>query len=166
MMDEQELPGEDRWVEEPPKPTDFSAVVDSGKRQEFSTGSRRDTRDGKGRYDLLPPHAIFRLARHYENGAKKYGPHNWLKGQPISRYIDSAIRHIFKYLEGHTEEDHAIAAAWNMLAVVQTEEMVKRGTLPPELCDLGESQALFGVKQPRHTPEQLEALVESVRQNP
>lgn len=28
----------------------FSEVKDSGKRQDFGTGSVRDTRDGKGRY--------------------------------------------------------------------------------------------------------------------
>lgn len=63
----------------------FNEVKDSGKRQEFQTGSIRDTREGKGRYDLLPPHAIFRLAKHFENGAKKYGDRNWEKGQPLSR---------------------------------------------------------------------------------
>lgn len=33
-------------------------IKDSGKREEFATGSRRDTREGKGRFDLLPPFAI------------------------------------------------------------------------------------------------------------
>ena len=68
-------------------------IKDSGVRQDFETGSRRDTRDGKGRYDLLPMRAIQRLARHFEGGAKKYGDRNWEKGQPISRYLDSALRH-------------------------------------------------------------------------
>ncbi|HUS51203.1 MAG TPA: dATP/dGTP diphosphohydrolase domain-containing protein, partial [Candidatus Paceibacterota bacterium] len=72
---------------------EFKEVKDSGKRQDFDTGSRRDTRDGKGRYDLLPVRAIKRLAKHYENGAKKYGDRNWEKGQPLSRYLDSALRH-------------------------------------------------------------------------
>ena len=59
-------------------------VRDSGQRQEFETGSRRDTREGKGRYDLLPAHAIFLVARQLEEGAKKYGERNWEKGQPLS----------------------------------------------------------------------------------
>lgn len=124
----------------------FDKVQDSGKRQEFETGSRRDTRDGKGRYDLLPPYAIQRLAKHYENGSVKYGDNNWLKGQPISRYVDSALRHLYKYLEGHNDEDHAIAAVWNMIAVVQTEEMVRRGTLPKELDDLQAVWKMYGVR--------------------
>ena len=35
---------------------------------------------GKGRCDLLPPNALLRLARHFENGSKKYGDRNWEKG--------------------------------------------------------------------------------------
>jgi hypothetical protein len=52
-------------------------VKDSGKRQEFSTGARRDISTGKGRFDLLPPYAITRLAQHFENGSLKYGDRNW-----------------------------------------------------------------------------------------
>ena len=35
--------------------TGDSVIKDSGKREEFQTGSRRDTREGKGRFDLFPP---------------------------------------------------------------------------------------------------------------
>lgn len=115
---------------------EFDKVKDSGKRQEFSTGSRRDTQDGKGRYDLMSPLSLQRLARHFENGAKKYGDRNWELGQPLTRYIDSAIRHIYAYLEGKRDEDHIIAGAWNLLALVHTEEMIKRGLLPQALDDL------------------------------
>ena len=111
-------------------------IKDSGKRQEFDTGSRRDTRDGKGRYDLLPARAIARLARHFEAGSKKYGDRNWEKGQPLSRYLDSGIRHAFKYLEGQQDEDHLIAACWNLLCAADTEERLKVGILPKELHDL------------------------------
>ncbi len=114
---------------------EFDSVTDSGARQEFVTGSVRDTRDGKGRYDLLPPLAIRRLARHYENGARKYGDRNWEKGQQITRYIDSAMRHLFAILEGKLDEDHAAAAAWNVMAIIETEERIARGLLPVELDD-------------------------------
>lgn len=116
----------------------FNKVVDSGKRREFKTGSVRDTRDGKGRFDLLPPHGITRLAQHFENGARKYGDHNWLKGQPLSGYLDSALRHIFKQLGGSREEDHMAAAAWNALAYIETEYRIEKGLLPKELNDLGQ----------------------------
>jgi len=114
----------------------FNKVFDSGKRQKFKTGSVRDTRDNKGRFDLITPIGLKRLAQHYENGAKKYGDRNWEKGQPVSRYIDSAIRHLYVYLGGSREEDHLAACAWNALAAIHTEEMVNRGKLPKELKDL------------------------------
>lgn len=109
---------------------------DSGQREEFSTGSRRDTREGKGRYDLLPPLAIQRLALVYEKGGKRYGDRNWEKGQPLSRYLDSALRHLFQVLEGNDDEDHAGHAAWNVLALIATQEWIRRGELPVELGDL------------------------------
>lgn len=116
-------------------------IKDSGKRQEFQTGSRRDTRDNKGRFDLLPARAIARLARHFEGGASKYGDRNWEKGQPLSRYMDSALRHAFKYLGGATDEDHLVAAAWNLLCLADTEMRIKEGLLPKELNDIPENKS-------------------------
>ena len=111
-------------------------IKDSGERQSFQTGSVRDSRDGKGRFDLLPMRALQRLARHYEAGAKKYGDRNWEKGQPISRYLDSGIRHACKYLEGQRDEDHLIAAVWNLIGAADTEERIKAGLLSKELDDV------------------------------
>lgn len=116
--------------------SNFDKVNDSGKRQEFNTGSVRDTRDGKGRFDLITPIGLKRLAKHYENGAKKYGDRNWEKGQPLSRYMDSLIRHAYCLLEGKRDEDHAAAIAWNAMAYIHTEEMIERGVLPKELNDM------------------------------
>lgn len=114
----------------------FEKVSDSGERQEFQTGSVRDTRKGKGRFDLLPCYALTRLAQHYENGTVKYGDRNWEKGQNLSRYLDSAIRHLIKYLGGSREEDHLAAVAWNALAYIETEYRIKMGMLPKELNDM------------------------------
>lgn len=114
----------------------FDGVKDSGKREEFDTGSRRDTRDGKGRFDLLSPFVMERDARHLEFGAKKYGDRNWEKGQPLSRYYDSAIRHMNKFIMGHRDEDHLAAARWNIGALMHTQEMIRIGRLPVELDDL------------------------------
>jgi len=113
--------------------TEFSGVKDSGKREEFPTGSVRDTREGKGRFDLLSPIFLQRLARHVENGAKKYGDRNWEKGQGVMRYFDSCSRHLNKWLEGHRDEDHLAAAAWNIQGMIHTIEMVQRGHLPEAL---------------------------------
>jgi len=114
----------------------FSEVKDSGQRQEFESGAVRDIQEGKGRYDLLPTRAIRRLARHYENGAVKYGENNYLKGMPMSRFLDSALRHLFKALEGHQDEDHLIACAWNLLAIVEFQERIDDGIMDKKWDDL------------------------------
>ena len=62
------------------------------------------------------------VARHFESGALKYGEHNWEKGIPISRYIDSALRHLVKDLAGETDEDHAAAFVWNCMCAAWTME--------------------------------------------
>jgi hypothetical protein len=111
-------------------------VKDSGKRQNFDSGSVRDTRDNKGRYDLLMCHAIHLVARQLEEGAKKYAQRNWELGQPLSRYMDSALRHLFKHLEGHRDERHDVASAWNILAMIETKHRIDLGKLPKELDDL------------------------------
>ena len=111
-------------------------VKDSGYRQKFDTGAHRDTSEGKGRFDLLPCEAITRLAKHFEAGAKKYSDDNWRKGIPLNRYLDSAFRHLYKFMDGQRDEDHAIAAAWNILCMIETEHMIDMGKLPKELNTL------------------------------
>jgi hypothetical protein len=114
----------------------FDTVKDSGVREEMPTGSRRDTREGKGRYDLLPTFGLHRLAAHFENGSKKYGDRNWEIGQPLARMVDSALRHAFEYLQGRADEDHLAAAVWNLICALDAEERIRRGLLPATLDDL------------------------------
>ena len=109
---------------------------DSGERRKFNTGAQRDVVDGKGRYDLISRIMIERLAKLLQRGAEKYNDRNWEKGMPLSVYMDSGMRHLFKFLEGHRDEDHLIAAIWNLQALLHIEEMVKRGVLSEELLDL------------------------------
>ena len=90
-------------------------IKDSGQRTEFESGAVRDMHDGKGRMDLLPWAAIIEVSKHCEAGAKKYGEHNVDKGIPTSSLCDSAARHLAKYLDGQTDENHLVAAAWNLL---------------------------------------------------
>ncbi len=111
-------------------------IKDSGKRSKFFTGAVRDIREGKGRFDLLPPRALTRLARYFEEGCKKYGERNWEKGIPLSRFFDSAIRHAFKYLQGLDDEDHLIASVWNLMCLTETEMRIKEGLLDAKLQDI------------------------------
>ena len=105
-------------------------IKDSGERTEFQSGAVRDMHEGKGRFDLLPMCVLLRLARHYENGCKKYGDRNWEKGIPCHSFADSAMRHLVKYMDGQTDEDHLIAAIWNLCGLAWTEEK------HPELMDI------------------------------
>ena len=97
-------------------------IKDSGERREFSTGAVRDMQVGKGDMVSLPNAAILRLSKHYEGGALKYGRWNYTKGIPVSSFLDSALRHIFKYLDGWDDEDHLSAAAFNILGAMEMEE--------------------------------------------
>ena len=105
-------------------------IKDSGNRRTFDTGAVRDMQTGKGRFDLLPMCVLMRLARLYEKGAIKYEERNWEKGIPAHSFADSAMRHLVKYLDGWNDEDHLIAAIWNLMGLAWTEE--KR----PEMMDI------------------------------
>ncbi len=178
---------------------EFNEVQDSGKRQEFNTGSVRDTAEGKGTPHLIAGEALAkvhdyiktalnfsdgylytiqdilfrysefvvnredniglvyeasavtmefiskeqennsysatmrRLAKHYENGSRKYSANNWRKGQPVSRYYDSAMRHLWSLMDDKTDEDHASALLWNLIGIIQTKIDVKKELLSKEL---------------------------------
>lgn len=115
---------------------DYTAVQDSGERQSrFGTGSVRDTQEGKPRIDLIPPLFIRRLGMHFANGAKKYGDNNWRKGQPLSQYYTSGMRHMLAWFEGQEDEDHFAAAMWNVGCAMWTLEEVRAGRLPASLDD-------------------------------
>lgn len=58
------------------------------------------------------------VAKHFEDGAKKYGENNWQKGIPVKCYIDSAIRHYLKWLRGDTDEPHDRAFVWNIMCCI------------------------------------------------
>lgn len=107
-----------------------TTIKDSGQRTEFATGAVRDMHEGKGRFDLLPMCVLMRLARHYEAGSLKYGDRNWEKGIPCHSFADSAMRHLVKYMDGQKDEDHLIAAIWNLCGLAWTEEK------HPELMDI------------------------------
>lgn len=97
------------------------AIKDSGDRTAFSTGAVRDMHTGKGRMDLLPWEALIEVSKHCEEGALKYGERNCEKGIPIHSLIDSAFRHLAKYMMGMRDEPHLRAAAWNILFALYME---------------------------------------------
>lgn len=58
------------------------------------------------------------VAKHFEDGAVKYGENNWQKGIPPKCYIDSAIRHYLKWLRGDKDEPHDRAFVWNLMCCI------------------------------------------------
>ena len=107
-------------------------LVDSGKRNTESTGCLLEPKDGHGRYDLIPPDGLYRLAKIYEEGAKKYADNNWKKGMPWSKCLNSLERHLQKWKMGMRDEDHLAMVAWRAFALMYYEKHRK------ELCDIEE----------------------------
>lgn len=71
--------------------------------------------NGNAAYSLM-----LEVSKHFEEGAKKYGPDNWQKGIPVHSYIDSAIRHYLKYRAAWTDEPHDRAFVWNLMCCIWT----------------------------------------------
>lgn len=69
---------------------------------------------------LSIPQVVLDVSIHFEEGAKKYGEHNWEKGIPEWSYISSATRHLLKLLDGWEDEQHGRAFVWNILAYMYT----------------------------------------------
>ncbi len=119
----------DAWREQ------FVGKTKAESKQAFDSGATRSDRTGKGRFDLISPFALERLARRYEEGAEIHGDRNWEQGYRIGRCIDGALRHLNQYKQGMRDEDHLAAAAWNVFAAMHFEELIARGILSGELDD-------------------------------
>lgn len=74
--------------------------------------------------------AMLEVAKHFEDGANKYAARNWEIGIPMHCYIDSGVRHYFKFMKGDTDEPHDRAFLWNMLCLLWTQDN------KPEMNDL------------------------------
>jgi hypothetical protein len=64
--------------------------------------------------------AVNELSIHYRDGALKYEEHNWRKGIPLFRYVDSAERHLGKWYRGDKDEPHHRAVLWNLVCYIWT----------------------------------------------
>ena len=123
-------------------------IKDSGDRTEFETGAKRDMHAGKGRMDLLPWYGIMEVSKHCEEGALKYGEHNVDKGIPLHSLLDSAARHLAKYMVGMDDEDHLRAACWNLLWALNQRET------RPELDDRFNLSSDPEEEKPSESPEE------------
>ena len=117
-----------------------NGMQDSGRRETFPSGAERDAAEGKPRPDLISPFATERLAEWLRLGAEKYAPRNWEKGLPVSRSMASLCRHVMKFQQGCTDEDHVAAIMCNAMFIAHTQEMCKCGVLPESLLDMPDYQ--------------------------
>ena len=116
-------------------------IKDSGERTQFYDASgnaigKRDMHAGKGRMDLLPWRGVMEVSKLCEEGAIKYGERNVDKGIPLHSLLDSAARHLAKYITGDMDEDHLRSAAWNLLwALEQRFTHPELNDMPWSDCD-------------------------------
>ena len=97
---------------------------DSGQRQEFSSGMRRDIQTNKPRYDLCYWPMIQRWAELMARGAVKYGERNWEKAatqEELDRFKASALRHCIQDYLGCKDEDHKAAVMFNLSGAAMVE---------------------------------------------
>lgn len=92
----------------------------------FSTGSQRDTQEGKPRFELIPVEFLTALAELYAWGAEHYGDDNWRLGQPKQRVEASMLRHVYSVIRGDDDEDHYTRAVFNLIFLW----MMKHGYVP------------------------------------
>ena len=72
-----------------------------------STFIKYDT--GKNMVSLVEPDFILGLGKVLTHGAEKYEVDNWKLNTDIRRYKDSALRHLYAYLEGQLlDEDSGL----------------------------------------------------------
>jgi hypothetical protein len=95
--------------------------------------------------DLLPWYAIMDLSKHCEAGAAKYGERNIDKGAPLNSLLSSGARHLAKYIQGEQDEDHLVAACWNLMWALQ------QRTTHPELNNLPWSEYYVPVEPNKTT---------------
>lgn len=71
---------------------------------------------------------MLEVAKHYEEGCKKYGTDNWKRGDgiPVWSYIDSTCRHYLKWLDGQTDESHDRAVTWNLMCLLWTLDHIEQ----------------------------------------
>jgi len=106
--------------------TESRVTKDSGQRANYGNGGVRDTQEGKARIDLLLPETVpydeqllTRWAQLMARGAEKYTDRNWEQFSDraaLDRAKSSALRHMIQWASDETDEDHAAAVCFNLMA--------------------------------------------------
>lgn len=119
------------------------ATKGTEKNEEFTTGSKRGSQEGKTRFDLIDPYFLKELGDLLERGSKLYGEANWTLGQPLSRTYASLLRHVYALaLTPEDDENHMAAVAFNIMVITHHVKAIAEGKLPEELADTEWSKTL------------------------
>lgn len=84
----------------------------------FKSGAIRNEVNPKPAWSLIPWDALEEVAKVYNEGADRYGAHNWEKGIPYSNIVDHMVEHLSKWMQGDGSEAHMAKVAWGALAIV------------------------------------------------
>lgn len=104
------------------------------------TGAVRESKEGKGRPDLLLagfPRALMALCRHMDCDLGR--ERNWEKGLPESSLVASQFRHLLGYASGVSEdtpEYNLTANAWNAFVALEEYLRVQDGAMVGEVLDI------------------------------
>lgn len=100
---------------------------DNGTRTEFDSGMQREIKAGLPRFELLVPEGVpyseqmlTRLASLVAKGAEKYASRDWEQActqEELESFRASAHRHFMQFMCGESDEDHAAAVMFNVMAV-------------------------------------------------
>lgn len=108
---------------------------DSGKREEYESGMRRDTQEGKPDFSLIltdlpyDQQMLTRFAALMSRGAQKYGRRNWqlaASQEELDRFKASAFRHFIQWVTDESDEDHAAAVLFNINAAEYVKTKIKK----------------------------------------
>lgn len=102
--------------------------------RKFSTGSVRDSEEGKEDYvESISWLSLQRYSKYMKTNELKYGRGNWRLGIPTDAYERSLMRHLQKYLANkydnanlEPETDHLAAAFFNLSGIIHNEEKLKQ----------------------------------------
>lgn len=101
---------------------------------------KRPVRTNAGRFDLIPPLALRRLAQLFERDAALYGARDWETGRPLADYVNDAHHHLNLLMAGDNSDDHASRIAWAMLCFMHNHAMIQAGRIAPILDNMPEAE--------------------------
>ena len=95
---------------------------------------------------------ITRVSFWLAEGAKKYSERNWEAGIPVSRVVESADRHLVKWMDEEDDEDHFAAFLCNIMFIYHYKCLIEDGYMDECIDDYPYTDKLVKrVKAPMKT---------------